>query len=131
VKAFTHITISAVIFAASVVGFWLLFFLVPDRLSLSDPPLTAFERTLWVVGVVLVLPTLPLSLFVEWLQPPVSAIWWILGCSFISALLWPLLIGLVWRLLKHRNPEPDASPNGGPATPFGNSGAAEGPPSVS
>lgn len=27
--------------------------------------------------------------------------------------------------------EPGASPNGGPATPFGNSGVAEGPPSVS
>jgi hypothetical protein len=27
--------------------------------------------------------------------------------------------------------EPSASPNGGPATPVGNSGAAEGPPSVS
>jgi hypothetical protein len=27
--------------------------------------------------------------------------------------------------------EPDAPPNGGPATPIGNSGATEGPPSVS
>ncbi len=30
-----------------------------------------------------------------------------------------------------RSAEPGASPNGGPAAPFGNSGAAEGPPSVS
>jgi hypothetical protein len=33
---------------------------------------------------------------------------------------------------KNRNPaEPGAPPNGGPATPAGNSGVTEGPPSVS
>jgi hypothetical protein len=34
------------------------------------------------------------------------------------------------RLERRRNTEPCAPPNGGPATPFDNSGAAEGPPSV-
>ena len=33
--------------------------------------------------------------------------------------------------LRHRIGEPDAAPNGGPATQLGNSGATEGPPSVS
>jgi hypothetical protein len=32
---------------------------------------------------------------------------------------------------RSKNAEPDATPNGGPATPVGNSGVTEGPPSVS
>ena len=36
-----------------------------------------------------------------------------------------------WRARKDHNAEPCAAPNGGPATPVGNSGATEGPPSVS
>jgi hypothetical protein len=35
------------------------------------------------------------------------------------------------RLTSDHAAEPDAPPNGGPATPVGNSGATEGPPSVS
>jgi hypothetical protein len=62
--------------------------------------------------------------------------------------MWPALVGAVlflWSLfhlasecvhrlrLRHDGPlaEPIAPPNGGPATPSGNSGAPEGPPSVS
>ena len=40
----------------------------------------------------------------------------------------------MWDELEHeldRNVEPSAAPNGGPATRLGNSGATEGPPSVS
>jgi hypothetical protein len=41
------------------------------------------------------------------------------------------LLGL-WRCRRRRKEaEPGASPNGGPATPVGNSGVTEGPPSVS
>jgi hypothetical protein len=37
------------------------------------------------------------------------------------------VVGTVWKLFA----EPGTAPNGGPATPVGNSGAAGGPPSVS
>jgi hypothetical protein len=41
-------------------------------------------------------------------------------------------IGFDWRrpILFYQNAEPGAAPNGGPATPVGNSGVSEGPPSV-
>jgi hypothetical protein len=37
----------------------------------------------------------------------------------------------IMQLLSDKLAEPGASPNGGPAGPFGNSGAGDGPPSVS
>jgi hypothetical protein len=48
--------------------------------------------------------------------------------------LYPLALltqHLLRRQMQVGNAEPGAPPNGGPATPFGNSGVAEGPPSVS
>ena len=38
---------------------------------------------------------------------------------------------LLLRLLKEHQAEPDAAPNGGPATQLDSSGVTEGPPSVS
>ena len=44
--------------------------------------------------------------------------------------LWLACIPFSRRALAHGGAEPGATPNGGPATQLGNSGAAEGPPSV-
>ena len=129
-KASTHITITGAVFAASTVGFFVLLFLVPDRLSDTDPPLTASERTFWVVGVLLAAPAVPLNLLVEWVQPPGLDWKWILGCNLVSGLLWSFVVAGIRRLCS-RNTEPGASPNGGPAAAFGSSGVPGGPPSVS
>jgi hypothetical protein len=58
--------------------------------------------------------------------------------AFVTALLalvtsCLVVAGVVERLLGRgrRNAEPSAPPNGGPTAPVGNSGVAEGPPSVS
>ena len=107
-KASRHIAISAIIFTASVVGLWILVFLDPDR---PDGSMTTSERTLAVVGSVLVLPGLPLNCVVEWFRRPVSDVWWIMGCNLISALLWPFLFGFLSRLWKHENTEPVTAPN--------------------
>jgi hypothetical protein len=131
VKATTHITITGAVFAASTVGFFVLLFLVPDRLSETDPPLTASERGFWLVGALLALPAVPLNLLIEWLQPPGLDWRWILVCNLLSGLFWSLIVAGVRHFWSGRGTEPGASPNGGPADPLGNSGAWSGPPSVS
>jgi hypothetical protein len=54
---------------------------------------------------------------------------------FEALLIWPWLVyAMVYAISevqKQRRAEPAAAPNGGPASPPGNSGPAEGPPSVS
>ena len=60
--------------------------------------------------------------------------WWFFWCVVVIPVGGFLLD--LWRLLQppdgaSQNVEPDAPPNGGPATPLGNSGVTEGPPSVS
>jgi hypothetical protein len=126
-----HIAISGLLFAATMIGTFVLIFLLPDRLSPWDPPYTAYEQALWVVGVVLALPALPLNLLVEWIQPPRYDINWTVGCNLASSLLWAFALVRVWQFWRNRKTEPGAPPNGGPATPAGDSGVAEGPPSVS
>ena len=54
----------------------------------------------------------------------------------LPSIFWPagmLMLGCTVLLMVRRpnKAEPDAAPNGGPATRLGNSGATEGPPSVS
>jgi hypothetical protein len=62
---------------------------------------------------------------------------WLLFMTAFTVVPWFLGFGLgsVPRLWQRgdilRNAQQDAAPNGGPATPVGNSGATEGPPSVS
>jgi hypothetical protein len=131
VKASTHITITGAVFAASTVGFLVLLFLVPERLSDTDPPLTPLERGFWLVGVLLALPAVPLNLLFEWLQPPGPDWRWILGCNLLSGLFWSLIVAGVRHFWRGTGTEPAASPNGGPADLLGNSGACGGPPSVS
>ncbi len=121
-KPVTYISYSAGILAASLLGAWIFFFLLPDV-----RPLTGSERGLWVVALILMLPTV-LLLLVASLLPPGTEIWALLICSLVSALMWPFLAGLVARRWKRKNP--DASPNGGRAAGFGNSGAVGGPRSV-
>jgi hypothetical protein len=63
--------------------------------------------------------------------------WQGLGWFWLSANVLPVLTAaasLVLWIFRRGRPlaaQPGASPNGGPATPVGNSGVAEGPPSVS
>lgn len=130
-KVTTHITVTAAVFAASTVGFVVLLFLVPDRLSDTDPPLTVSERCFWLGGVLLALPAVPLNLLVEWLQPPGLDWRWILGCNLVSGLFWSFVVAGVRRFRRGRSTEPAAAPNGGPARPCDGSAATEGPPSVS
>jgi|ERR1041385_3014195 hypothetical protein len=125
-RARNYIASSACILAASLLGFWILFFVLPDV-----RPYTKFERVLWLVSLVLMLPTLPLLLPVAFALPPGTEVMITLVCSVISALLWPLLVGFIVRRTRGRGTEPDASPNGGPAERFGNLGVGGGPPSVS
>ena len=126
----TYTKISVVLFATSLLGWTILIFLVPERLSPSDPPLTPVEHILHWTGGALALPTIPLVALLQSVQPPVPGWIWILAACFISALFWAALL-LPLRRMWRRHTEPNAPPNGGPATPFGNSGVAEGPPSVS
>jgi len=51
--------------------------------------------------------------------------WWTVFCLVLALRESFLLLG------SRRAAEPDAAPNGGPATPLANSGVTEGPPSVS
>ena len=60
--------------------------------------------------------------------------WWFFWCVVVIPVGGFLLD--LWRLLQppdgaSQNVEPDAPPNGGTATPLGNSGVTEGPPPVS
>jgi hypothetical protein len=56
---------------------------------------------------------------------------WIYGALLaVMGAAW-ILEGMIdRRLSRAREAEPNAAPNGGPATPVGNSGVSEGPPSV-
>ena len=90
-----------------------------------------------VVGLCILIP--PLG---EWLSTGIQPQWLCGAVNFtvilvVPTITWSLLISGAWtlygRIATRRGPvaEPGAPPNGGPATPFGNSGATEGPPSVS
>ena len=56
-----------------------------------------------------------------------------LACASAGAISGGLTLALICLLYRYeeRRAEPSASPNGGPATPLGNSGVEKGPPSVS
>lgn len=126
-RARNYIALSTGIFAASMLGWWIMFFVLPDA-----RPLTSSERAVWVVAVVLVLPTVPLILLAALVLPPDVDLWAIeVIFSLLSALLWPFLLSPIVRRLRRKGAEPGAPPNGGPATRLGNSGAGGGPPSVS
>jgi hypothetical protein len=128
VKTSTHITIAGIVFTASTAGFFVLLFLVPDRLNGSDPPLTTPERAICVLGVLLALPAVPLNLFVEWLQPPGFDLKWILGCNLGSGFFWSFVIASVRRFRRGRNTEPATPSNGGSAVHLGDLGVTEGRP---
>ena len=58
----------------------------------------------------------------EWILPG----WWIWSQALVGTYsIWR------WGRQSARSGQPGATPNGGPATPVGNSGVTEGPPSVS
>ena len=107
----------------STLGFWVLIFLVPD-----SGPLSLWERTLWLAGCTMTLPTWPLFLH-DPLAGPLQP-YWLAAYIMVSALVWPLLLLAAKRLWK-RITEPAASPNGVPAQPVADSGVDGGPPSVS
>jgi hypothetical protein len=127
----TYLKISLTIFGASIVGWVVLLFFVPEQLSSSDPPLTSSERVLYWFGIGLASPSLPLGLLIEWLRPPLPGWTWILAACFISSLFWGLLVFAGRRWWTGRPTEPTASQNGGPAARLANSCATGGPPSVS
>jgi hypothetical protein len=94
-RARSYIAFSACILAASLLGFWILIFVLPDV-----RPYTKFESVLWLFSIVLILPTLPLLLAVAFALPPETEELTSLVCIVVSALLWPLLISLIRRRTK-------------------------------
>lgn len=120
----TFLIISVALFAAGLIG-WLMLFSVPEPIEASDPPLTTADYVVYWIGGALALPTFPLF---ELLGTGWNSI--LVSC-FVSALFWSSVICSARLLWRRAHIEPNAAPNGGPARRLGNSGVAEGPPSVS
>ena len=94
-RARNYIAFSACILGASLLGFWILIFVLPDV-----RPYTKFESVLWLFSLVLMVPTLPLLLLVAFVLPPETEELTTVVCTVVSALLWPLLISLIRRRAK-------------------------------
>jgi hypothetical protein len=109
-KAPFYVSVSAGIFLASIMGWVVLLVFVPDRLNPTDPPLTLCDHVFQIVGLILVLPTLPLNLLVGLVHPRGDDMSWILGCNLASGVLWSCLIVRARRFWRKRNPEPVAAP---------------------
>ena len=99
--------LSSGFFTASMLGFWILFFVLPDV-----RPLTAPERAIWIVGFVLTIPALPFVLPAGFLLPPQTEELTILICCLISALFWSFLISLIWQRSSPKGSEPGSLPAG-------------------
>jgi hypothetical protein len=120
IKSFVAVAICATLAIGGL--FFVVFFVFPD----TTPP-TGFEdfcTYVWAVA------SWPLS--VVWAMsrrdPPFAII---IPLTIVSGLFWAVVVELLLTAKRHIWPNKGASPNGGPAMFPGNSGASEGPPSVS
>jgi hypothetical protein len=84
---------SVVIFLISILGWILLIFFVPDRLG------GFWDRTLWLIGCILTLPTWPLFFVYDPKEVP-EGLLWVMAYTSVAAVVWPLLILAVRYLCK-------------------------------
>jgi hypothetical protein len=101
-------------------------------------------RVLWVAGLVLflfVVFAVVYRLHPAFVAVAAAVMGWVIAernALRTRSAQWPIFKSYIdWKRVQQDlsedniGPEPSASPNGGPATRLGNSGASEGPPSVS
>ena len=84
---------SVLIFLISISGWTLLIFFVPDRLG------GFWDRTLWLIGCILTLPTWPLFLVHDPKEAPEGLVW-VMAYALAAACAWPLLVFVVRYLWK-------------------------------